>query len=361
MALVSGDTRWISCIASRPFNKGIARSSTAMPGWRLLASLQASCPSEASPTTSCPDFSSSARTPWRMIWWSSASNTREPISPPQRNFGPQGRTAAGLRGDVHRTAERAEALANADQSEPCAALEPVRGETDAVIAHGTRYALGGLAKLDVRRARAGVLDHVVERFLRDPIERDLHGGRQASGELAAHRDGHPGTPADVLGKKLQRRHEPEPIEHHRPQLVGEVAQLRFDLAQEPLHLVETLAMTRRQFVRDVGDRHVHRGEQLSGLVVQRVGDLLYLVFQRLVQLPPHARVADRLLLLADDALSLLHETDGYGVGDPVCRRLVSVQDPVEQLEVRSIPGEERAREHVAQQQHDAHDLVGLDP
>src|SRR5205814_22250 len=299
MVLVSGDTRWIWRVASRPFNKGIARSSTAMPGWRLFASLQASCPSEASPTTSCPDFSSSARTPWRMIWWSSASNTREPISPLQRDFGPQGRAAAGLRGDVHGTAERAEPLADADQSEPCAALEPVRGETDAVIAHGERYALRGVANLDVRCARPGVLDHVVERFLRDPIERDLHRRRQASAELAAHPDGHPGTPAHVLGKKLQRGHEPEPIEHHRPQLVGDVAQLRLDLAQEPLHPVETLAVVRRQLVRDVGDCDVHRGEKLSGLVVQRVGDLFRFVFQRFGQLPPYACAADGLLLLAN--------------------------------------------------------------
>ena len=206
-----------------------------------------------------------------------------------------------------------------------------------------------------------MLDHVVERFLRDPIERDLHRRRQASAELAAHPDGHPGTPAHVLGKKLQRGHEPEPIEHHRPQLVGDVAQLRLDLAQEPLHPVETLAVVRRQLVRDVGDCDVHRGEKLSGLVVQRVGDLLRFVFQRFGQLPPYACAAHGLLLLANDALSLLHETDGYGVGDPVRRRLVSVQDPVEQFEVRSIFGEERAREYVAQQQHNAHHLVGLYP
>ena len=69
------------------------------------------------------------------------------------------------------------------------------------------------------------------------------------------------------------------------------------------------------------------------------------------------QLADRLLLLADDALALLDEADGHRVGDAVGRRLVGVEHPVQQLEVGLVLLEQRAGEHVAQQQHDADDLV----
>ena len=71
-------------------------------------------------------------------------------------------------------------------------------------------------------------------------------------------------------------------------------------------------------------------------------------------------LADRLLLLADDALALLHEVDRHRVGDPVGGRLVGVEHLVEVVEVALVLLEQRAVQHVAQQQHDAEHLVGLD-
>jgi hypothetical protein len=68
-------------------------------------------------------------------------------------------------------------------------------------------------------------------------------------------------------------------------------------------------------------------------------------------------LADRLLLLADDALALGDEVDGDRVRDPVRGRLVDVEHAVE---VVGVLLEQRAGEHVAQQQHDAEDLLGLD-
>src|SRR5438552_1977837 len=73
------------------------------------------------------------------------------------------------------------------------------------------------------------------------------------------------------------------------------------------------------------------------------------------------QLADRLLLLPDDALALLHETHGHRVGDPVRRGLVGVENAVQFVEVFVVLAEQRAGEHVAQQQHDADDFVRLDP
>ena len=69
--------------------------------------------------------------------------------------------------------------------------------------------------------------------------------------------------------------------------------------------------------------------------------------------------ADRVLLLADDALALLDEADRDGVGDAVRGGLVGVEHLVQQVEVVAVLLEQRSGEDIAEQQDDAHDLVGL--
>src|SRR5207249_6443239 len=70
---------------------------------------------------------------------------------------------------------------------------------------------------------------------------------------------------------------------------------------------------------------------------------------------------DGFLLLANDALALLDKAHGYRVRNTVRRRLIRVEDAVEQLEVRLVFREERTREHIPQEQHNTHDLIGLHP
>ena len=70
---------------------------------------------------------------------------------------------------------------------------------------------------------------------------------------------------------------------------------------------------------------------------------------------------DRVLLLADHPLPLFDEADRDRVGDAVGRRLVGVEHAVQQVEVVVVLREQRAGQHVAEEQHDADDLVGLDP
>ena len=66
-------------------------------------------------------------------------------------------------------------------------------------------------------------------------------------------------------------------------------------------------------------------------------------------------------MTANDALALLDKAHRHRIRNTVRRRLIGVEDAVEQLEVRLILREERAREHIAQEQHDTHDLVRFHP
>ena len=143
-------------------------------------------------------------------------------------------------------------------------------------------------ELDARAARPGVLEHVVQRLLDDPIQSDLHHGGQAAGFFPFYRDRDTGAPGHVFGEELQRGQQAQPIEDDWPQFVREVPQLRLDPVQQRLDLLQPGTALRRQLVRYVGDSEVHRGKELSRLVVQRVCDPLRLVFQRLVQSLPGA-------------------------------------------------------------------------
>src|SRR2546421_593287 len=72
------------------------------------------------------------------------------------------------------------------------------------------------------------------------------------------------------------------------------------------------------------------------------------------------QLADRFLLLPDDALALFHESDGHRVRDAVCRGLVAVQDPVQFFDVVLVFGEQGAGEHVTEEEHDTDDFVCFD-
>src|SRR5215471_562583 len=66
-----------------------------------------------------------------------------------------------------------------------------------------------------------------------------------------------------------------------------------------------------------------------------------------------------LLLLTDDALALLDESYSHSVGNAVRGGFVRIEDPVQQSEVGLVLREQRTREHVAEEQHDPNDFIGL--
>src|ERR671922_1259860 len=63
------------------------------------------------------------------------------------------------------------------------------------------------------------------------------------------------------------------------------------------------------------------------------------------------------LLLTNDSLAFLNETDRHRVGDAICRWFVGVQDAVEFLEIRLVLCKEGAGKHVAEEQNDSNDFV----
>jgi hypothetical protein len=72
------------------------------------------------------------------------------------------------------------------------------------------------------------------------------------------------------------------------------------------------------------------------------------------------QLPDRLLLDSDDAFALLDETHADRDRDAVGRRLVGVEDAVQQVRVGLVPDEKGASQDVAQEQHDAEHFVRLD-
>src|SRR3989449_7121722 len=72
------------------------------------------------------------------------------------------------------------------------------------------------------------------------------------------------------------------------------------------------------------------------------------------------KLPDRLLLLPDDALALLHEAHRHRVRDPVRGGLVGVENAVQLGEVFVVLREQRPRQHVAEQEHDPDHFVRLD-
>ena len=89
--------------------------------------------------------------------------------------------------------------------------------------------------------------------------------------------------ATALGENVERRHQPEIVEDHGAQVVREAAQFLLDPVEQRLHRLQPGGGRRREVARDVVERQVHGGEELTRLVVQLVGDAAGLLLEELVQ------------------------------------------------------------------------------
>ena len=208
--------------------------------------------------------------------------------------------------------------------------------------------------------------HVGQSLLHDAVHRRFDRTGQASSGRAV--DGHDaaGSFRDAVGEKFNRRLQPEIIEDGRTELVRELSQLRLDLFEPGANLDQVLARFGLQPGGQCVEGQVYRHQQLSGLVVKGVGNSPRLLLQPLVQraqrllrLPAHRQLADGLLLLPDNPLPLLDKPGADGGGDPVRRRLVGVQHPVQPVGIAAIPGEQLSSQHVTEEQDDPDDLARL--
>ena len=134
---------------------------------------------------------------------------------------------------------------------------------------------------DVLRVR--VLDDVGERLLHDSVERSLHvAGQSRLSERGVEVDPNVRLFSERLGQPLERRYEPEVVEHRRAQLYGQAAHV-LERAHDVLP-----QLGERRARRVVGQRFLERfqpqqdgGERLAGLVVELAGQPASLQLLRL--------------------------------------------------------------------------------
>src|SRR5690242_9795179 len=190
-------------VAASPSVPGIRMSMRTTSARSSRASRTASAPSDASPTTSMSGSeSTSTRKALRSSAWSSASRTRIVIRTPTGRWSRAvvlGRGRAGLDGQDRMDAEtaavagaggegaaqRGDALAHAEQPVP-AAGGVVEVPAGAVVEDGDLDVGSDAYDADLGpRVGAGVLPHVGQGLLDDPVRGQVDGGGQAGALVAA--------------------------------------------------------------------------------------------------------------------------------------------------------------------------------
>src|SRR5205823_12314134 len=86
-------------------------------------------------------------------------------------------------------------------------------------------------------------------------------------------------------EELDRGEPAEVVEHHRPQLMGQVPQLLLGLIEDLLALLD-LGCGRGYLARQRCELQVHGHQQLPRIVVQGVSDAANLLLEHLVDVPP---------------------------------------------------------------------------
>ena len=125
-------------------------------------------------------------------------------------------------------------------------------------------------------ARLGVLGHVRQSLLDDPVERglDLGSGAAGSSEPGLEVDRDPGLVRERRREPLQRADEPEVVEHLRAELERDPADVlhrRRDLAAERGDRLTGRLVVGQPLLDRLQPEH-HRGERLAGLVVELAGE-----------------------------------------------------------------------------------------
>src|SRR3990172_596936 len=281
---------WTALAAASPSISGMEMSMTMTSGVRLRASSTASRPLEASPTTSISgSMSRRARSPERSTAWSSARRTRifsvtvalPAAAPRQRGLHRDTRAPARSRLNSHPSSDEGQPPLPPEQAEPGAAgtLRGLHVEPAAVVLDDETQGAAATGQAGLHLRCAGMLGDVGQRLLDDPVEHQLYIRRQASEPAARKLRFHGPAMREVLHERLERRFQPQVIQHrgtqvdrHPPHTLKgvsrEVPQLRDPRAQPlvpggpPFEEAQT---------------HEDGGERLGGVVVQLARDPLSLL------------------------------------------------------------------------------------
>src|SRR2546430_4182121 len=134
-------------------------------------------------------------------------------------------------------------------------------------------------------ARLGMFRGVGEGFWDDAVEGDLGGAGKPSGKGHLDVDGQIGAFRTSFRQEADRRYPAEIIQHRWPKFMGIPPQLLFHLVEQFFDPPHLLFLAFRQFPRDVGERQMHRHQELPGFVVHGIGNALDLFLQRFIELP----------------------------------------------------------------------------
>src|SRR5690606_35954004 len=286
---VSFPSAAIRRVASRPPMPGMERSMTTTSGFSLSTASIASSPVPASPTTTMSSSASRrARSPARRTTWSSARRMRIGSGILLRlrsgyDDGDLG-TGAGPAFDVDASSDVGGAFFHAEEAEPAAVLGHRGGDVEApsvVADHGFDESRP-YAHPELDAARVRVADHVGERLLEDPVERELGLGREspADGREVAF-DGDPRRLREGARVGLDGRREAEHVERRRTQSAGDAADLfggGTECLADLVEVLEALLVGPRGAGEPEPDSE--RRERLGDPVVQLAGDALAFLLRR---------------------------------------------------------------------------------
>src|SRR6058998_1820292 len=144
--------------------------------------------------------------------------------------------------DLEAPAERRDALADAIEANPAPgpwSQHDVGIEAAAIVTNFELQCALGAFELEHHARGAGVTGHVVERFLSRTVDRDLDRRRQSPFGRPGNRDLDARALPDALAEKAQSRREPQVVEDHGAQLVGEAPDFVFRLMEDVDRLGET--------------------------------------------------------------------------------------------------------------------------
>src|SRR5215813_7270279 len=200
---------------------------------------------------------------------------------------PNIKTSAATRGgvEVQSAADRRDSLSHAGQSQAGALawfLDKGRVEADTVVLNFARQKVRVLIDVDRDGRGPRVLDDIVQRLLKNPVESDFDRGRKAPFGSCKDADGQSCSNGDSVGKEMKRWNQPQIVQDGRPEFVRVLTELRLHLFQQVVDIFEIIFELRRGLAFEIGKRQMNRREKLAGSIINGVSDALDFLFEQFV-------------------------------------------------------------------------------